>query len=184
MGRVLVSAFENYHEIPDKVGKPIYEWVCVDGKKVPDNALYAAKDFGNDVYVGRGTLDGSVRWGKYHAKNERLFVSNLGEDKEISENILVLCVDKDAMVEWAKIAKSIWRVFRKIHRGDIKTKGIMRDLLSALIPTKDVEGIILYNYLKILLIIFLAIKAGVEEMSTVLGSVVEGATKVRRSINE
>lgn len=91
---------ENSHEIPTKVGKPIYEWVPLDSKKVPENALLAAKDHGNAVYVGRGMLDGSIRLGKYHAKYEQLFVSHLGEEKEINENIEVLCVDKDADVKW------------------------------------------------------------------------------------
>ena len=91
---------ENSHEIPTTVGKPIYEWVPLDKKKVPENALLAAKDHGNAVYVGRGMLDGSIRLGKYHAKYEQLFVSHLAEEKEINENIEVLCVDKDAKVKW------------------------------------------------------------------------------------
>lgn len=93
---------QNSHEIPTKVGKPVYEWVPLDmeTKLVPENALLAAKDRGNPVYVGRGMLDGSIRLGKYHEKYGKLFVSHLGEEKELTKNIEILCVDKDAKVEW------------------------------------------------------------------------------------
>merc|ERR1711970_482856 len=78
------------HEIPTTVGKPIYEWVPINNKeKLPENALLAAKDHGNAVYVGRGVLDGKIRLGKYQGKEE-----------EVMENIEVLCVDKDAKVKW------------------------------------------------------------------------------------
>jgi len=98
---------QNSHEILTKVGKPAYEWVPLDSKKVPENALLAAKDHGNAVYVGRGLLDGSIRLGKYHAKYETLYVSHLGEEKEVYENIEVLCVGKDAKVEWVDCKKGI-----------------------------------------------------------------------------
>ena len=51
--------------------------------------------------------------------------------------------------------------------------------MSALAPPKDAEGIIVFNYLKLSLInvLLLAIKSGFDEMSTVLGSVIEGAAK-------
>jgi len=89
------------HEIPTQAGKPIYEWIPVDNKaKLPENALLAAKDHGNAVYVGRGVLDGKIRLGKYHAKYQKLFISHKGKEEEVLENIEVLCVDKDAKVKW------------------------------------------------------------------------------------
>jgi len=89
------------HEIPTTVGKPIYEWVPINNKeKLPENALLAAKDHGNAVYVGRGVLDGKIRLGKYHAKYQKLFISHQGKEEEVLENIEVLCVDKDAKVKW------------------------------------------------------------------------------------
>jgi len=90
------GAVGNSHEIPTKFGNSLYEWVTLEDFKLPENALMASKD----AYVGRGLLDGSLKLGKFHAKDQKLFVSHLGEEKEILENIEVLCVDKDAKVKW------------------------------------------------------------------------------------
>jgi len=99
---VVKEAVDNSHEIPTTVGKPIYEWVPLENNKakLPSHALVACKDHGNPVYVARGLLDGSIRLGKFHAKYETLFVSHLGKEAEVYDNIEVFCVDKDAKVKW------------------------------------------------------------------------------------
>ena len=73
------GAVENSHEIPTKFNNSLYEWVTLEDFKLPENALMVSKD----CYVGQGLLDGSLKLGKFHAKDQKLFVSHLGEEKEI-----------------------------------------------------------------------------------------------------
>jgi len=100
-GGLANETVQSYQEIPTKVGKPIYEWFPLNDKtKWPEHALLAGKDHDNAVFVGRGVLDGSIRLGKYHRKFGGLFVAHNGKEEEVWENIEILCVAKDAKVEW------------------------------------------------------------------------------------
>jgi len=75
----------------------IYEWIPLDDKsKLPEHALLAGKDQENDVFVGRGVVDGSIRLGKYHSK----YVAHNGKEEEVWDCIEILCVAKDVEVKW------------------------------------------------------------------------------------
>merc|ERR1712179_51347 len=79
----------------------IYEWIPLDDKsKLPEHALLAGKDHESDVFVGRGALDGGIRLGKYHSKYGGLYVAHKGKEEEVWDGIEILCVAKDAEVNW------------------------------------------------------------------------------------
>jgi len=100
-GGLAKDTVQSNQEIPTRVGKPIYEWLPLDDKrKLPEHALLAGKDHDNAVFVGRGVLDGSIRLGKYHRKYGKLFVPHNSKEVEVLENIEILCVAKDAKVNW------------------------------------------------------------------------------------
>ena len=105
---VAYEAVQSHQEIPTRVGKPIYEWLPLDDKtKLPEHALLAGKDHDNAVFVGRGVLDGSIRLGKYHRKYQGLFVAHNGKEEEVWENIEILCVAKDANLQWEDVQDGV-----------------------------------------------------------------------------
>merc|ERR1711909_106274 len=82
----------------------IYEWIPLDDKsKLPEHALLAGKDQENDVFVGRGVVDGSIRLGKYHSKYGGLYVAHNGKEEEVWDCIEILCVAKDVEVQWEQM---------------------------------------------------------------------------------
>jgi len=79
----------------------IYEWIPLDDKsQLPEHALLAGKDHENDVFVGRGAFDGGIWLGKYHSKYGGLYVGHKGKEEEVWDGIEILCVAKDAEVNW------------------------------------------------------------------------------------
>jgi len=97
--------FEGMEDEAAQIHHEIYDWIPLDDKsKLPVHALVAGKDQENDVFVGRGVVDGGILIGKYHSKYGGLYVGHNGKEEEVWDCIEILCVAKDAEVKWQDAA--------------------------------------------------------------------------------
>jgi len=102
---VAQTAVEASHTVPTKDQKKLYEWVPLEGKDMPKNALPAAKDHKDyfNVFVARAEDDGVLRSGKIHTDYKTGYIAVNGKEKELDwEACEVLCAHEDAVVEWVK----------------------------------------------------------------------------------